>query len=113
MSQIKWYASNNSPFGGDEILALKNARAAAPYPLRDMPLVVLSRGIAIDPAGERGVEREQDRQRHQADLAALSRKGRQVTASAGTGHHIHIDEPQLVIQAIREVVDAVAGSKNR
>jgi hypothetical protein len=40
-------------------------------------------------------------------LAALSRKGKQITASATTGHHIHIDEPQLVIRAIREVVSAV------
>jgi pimeloyl-ACP methyl ester carboxylesterase len=106
MSQIKWFASNNSPFNGDEILALKNARSATLHPLGDMPLVVLSRGIPIDPSGERGVEREQERQRHNADLAALSRKGKQIAASPGTGHHIHIDEPELVIQAIREVVSA-------
>lgn len=106
MSQIKWYASNNSPFIGDEILALKTARAATKYPLGDMPLVVLTRGIPIPPTVERGIEREQERQRLKADLAALSRNGRQVTASAGTGHHIHIDEPQLVIRAIREVVSA-------
>ena len=108
MSQIKWYASNNSPFNGDEILALKKAREATKYPLGDMPLVVLARGIAIAPSAERGIEREQDRQRLTADLAALSRNGRQITASADTGHHIHIDEPQLVIRAIRDVVSAVA-----
>ena len=108
MSQIKWLASNNSPFNGDEILALKNARAATPYPLGDMPLIVLTRGIPIDPTAERGVEREQERQRFKADLAALSTKGRQIVASAGTGHHIHIDEPQLVIRAIREVVNEAA-----
>jgi pimeloyl-ACP methyl ester carboxylesterase len=108
MSQPNWYASNNSPFNGDEILALKNARAATPYPLGDMPLVVLSRGIPIDPAGERGVERERERQQHNVDLAALSRNGRQITAAPGTGHHIHIDQPELVIRAIREVVTAAA-----
>ena len=107
MSQIKWFASNNSPFNGDEILALKTARAATRYPLGDMPVVVLSRGIPIDPTGERGVEREQERHRLMADLAALSRNGKQITASASTGHHIHIDEPQLVVKAIREVVSAV------
>ena len=108
MSQTKWYASNNSPFNGDEILALKTARAATRYPLGDMPLVVLARGIPVDPATERGIEREQERHRLTADLAALSRNGKQITASADTGHHIHIDEPQLVIRAIREVVSAVA-----
>lgn len=108
MSQLKWSASNNSTLNGDEILALKTARAATPYPLGDMPLVVLTRGIPIDPTGERGVEREQERQRLKADLASLSRNGKEITASADTGHHIHIDEPQLVIRAIRDVVNAAA-----
>jgi pimeloyl-ACP methyl ester carboxylesterase len=107
MAQPKWFASNNSPFTGDEILALKQARAATRYPLGDMPLIALTRGIPIDPSGERGVEREQERLRLKADLAALSRNGKEVTASATTGHHIHIDEPQLVIQAIREVVTTI------
>ena len=109
MSQPNWLASNNSPFNGDEILALKNARAATPYPLGDMPLVVLTRGIPIDPSSERGVEREQERLRHKTDLAALSRNGRQLTASPTTDHHIHIDEPQLVARAIRDVVNTAAG----
>jgi len=104
ISQVKWFASNNSPFEGDEILALKNARAATAYPLGDMPVVVLTRGIPVDPAGERGAEREEERHRLAADLAALSRNGKQINASAATGHHIHIDEPQLVIGAIRDVV---------
>ena len=108
MSQVKWFASNNSTFNGDEILALKDSRAATPFPLGNMPVVVLMRGIPIDPSAERGVEREQDRQRLSADLAALSRDGRLVTASSGTGHHIHIDEPELVIRAIREVVGAAS-----
>ena len=77
-----------------------------PFPLGDMPVVVLMRGIPIDPTAERGVEGEHDRQRLSADLAELSRNGRLVTASASTGHHI--DEPELVIHAIREVVAAAA-----
>ena len=107
MSQPKWVASNNSPFGGEEILALKRARGATPHPLGDIPIVALTRGIPIDPAGERGAEREQERHRLAADLAALSRNGKVVKAAATTGHHIHIDEPQLVISAIRDVVNAV------
>lgn len=70
--------------------------------------MVLMRGIPIDASAERGVERERDRRRLSADLAALSRNGKLVDASDSTGHHIHIDEPELVIRAIREVVDAAA-----
>jgi len=104
MSQVKWFASNNSPFEGDEILALKNARTATAHPLDDMPIIVLTQSIPVDPANERGAEREEERHRLAADLAALSRNKKQINTSAATGHHIHIDEPQLVISAIHDVV---------
>ena len=38
-------------------------------------------------------------------LAALSRKSEQVIAT-NSGHHIQLDEPDLVIAAIRRVVAA-------
>jgi pimeloyl-ACP methyl ester carboxylesterase len=107
VSQPKSMAANNSSFGGDEVLALKRAREATQYPLGDIPIVALIRGIPVDPAGERAEEREQERHRLAADLAALSRNGTVVEAAATTGHHIHIDEPPLVIKAIRDVVSAV------
>jgi pimeloyl-ACP methyl ester carboxylesterase len=39
-------------------------------------------------------------------MAALSTRGKQIIAE-GCGHHIHVDRPQLVIDAIREVVETV------
>jgi hypothetical protein len=33
--------------------------------------------------------------------------GTHITAAATAGHHIHIDEPPLVIPSIREVVNAI------
>jgi hypothetical protein len=38
-------------------------------------------------------------------LARLSRNGKQIIA-AGCGHHIHIEDPQLVVKSIREVLAA-------
>lgn len=106
-AQVKWSAANNSRFNGDEVLALSKARAATPHPLGEMPLVVLTRAIPIEADAERGVEREQERLRHQADLASLSRRGRQRVASARTGHHIHLEEPEIVVEAVREVVSSI------
>lgn len=60
--------------------------------LGDMPLVVLT---ATDPDAERLKDQEQ--------TAALSRRGRHVIAS-GSGHWIPLDEPELVIEAVRDVV---------
>ena len=42
----------------------------------------------------------------QQRLAALSSRWRQIVA-AGSGHWVHFDEPELVIEAIREVVNDV------
>jgi pimeloyl-ACP methyl ester carboxylesterase len=46
----------------------------------------------------------------QAELAALSTRGRQLIAE-DCGHHIHVEQPQLVIDAIREVVEAVRAER--
>jgi pimeloyl-ACP methyl ester carboxylesterase len=106
-AQVKSSAANNSRFNGDEILALKKARAATLHPLGDIPLVVLTRGIPIASDAERGVEREEERLRHQADLATLSRQGRQRAAARSTGHHIHVEEPEIVVDAVRQVVRSI------
>jgi len=41
----------------------------------------------------------------QAELATLSSNGRQVIAE-DAGHYVHLDRPELVIDAIRDVLDA-------
>ena len=42
----------------------------------------------------------------QLDLLKLSRNSKQIIATT-SGHHIQLDDPELVIDAIREVVEAV------
>jgi hypothetical protein len=67
-----------------------------------LPLVVLSRGRAEEDAtGEEGHRREQ------TELVALSRSGRQVVAERSR-HHIPLQEPELVVAAIRDVLAAGA-----
>lgn len=78
------------------LAALREAgAAAAPISrLPDLPLVVLS-------------GRDQPArilEAHEA-LARLSVWGRHVIAT-GSGHWMHLDEPELVIKSVREVVDA-------
>jgi hypothetical protein len=40
-----------------------------------------------------------------AAVAALSRRGKQVIA-ARSGHHVQLEEPELVVSAIQQVVAA-------
>ena len=53
---------------------------------------------------------EQIRQELQQDLVHRSTMGKQVIATK-SGHFIHRDEPQLVVNAIREVIDATRNQK--
>lgn len=44
----------------------------------------------------------------QQELVRLSIQGKQIIATK-SGHNIHLDQPDLVINAIREIVDQVRG----
>lgn len=86
---------------------VREARAATP--LQPMPLVVLTAG-QIEPARwPEGWPLEEQAQLHlelQADLASLVPDGRLIVAEQ-SGHYIHQSRPDLVLDAIRQVVDAV------
>jgi pimeloyl-ACP methyl ester carboxylesterase len=60
--------------------------------LGDIPLIVISAGRQKEAS-----RLEQER------LTGLSSRGRQIIAK-GSGHWIHLDEPDIVVSAIREVV---------
>jgi len=77
-------------------------------PLRPMPLVVLSHGIpfAAPFAGWPSDTMEGIMLALQDDLAGLVPNARHIMAT-GSGHNLHQDQPELVIAAIRQVVDAV------
>lgn len=84
-------------------------RAARAKGLGNLPLVVLSHGQAQAVPGmpdEVNAAYEAAWQAMQAELAALSTKGRrQVVDQAG--HMIHHDQPEVVVDAIRSVVEQV------
>jgi pimeloyl-ACP methyl ester carboxylesterase len=82
-------------------LALRRA------PLRPMPLVVLAHGRPEpSPPGWPGEEVERLWQQLQRELAQLVPGGRLVVATE-SGHNIQDDQPELVLDAIGDVVQAV------
>jgi pimeloyl-ACP methyl ester carboxylesterase len=74
---------------------LKATRKDNPHPLGDRPTVVLSRGD----------EPNAEREAVHAALARLSTNSRH-SIVAGAGHEIHLFRPEVVIQAINDVVKA-------
>jgi pimeloyl-ACP methyl ester carboxylesterase len=91
-----WSQPKNFISLGQHVVALpvSAAQAAAVSSLRDLPLVVLS-----------GEHHAAPYIHWQRDLAQLSSRGRHVVAS-DSGHWIHLDHPELVTRAVREVVAA-------
>jgi pimeloyl-ACP methyl ester carboxylesterase len=74
-------------------LPQSSAEAAAVTTLGDLPLIVLTKNNVSE------IERT-----YQEELARLSSRGKQIYATQ-SGHWIHLDQPELVVQAIRELVD--------
>lgn len=98
MAQPKYDEARESEFDflGEELGVMHEERAKNKIPLSDLPLIVLARGKN---------QREANK-KLQADLVRLSRNSKQVIAE-NSGHHIHIDDPELVAKAILEVVNAI------
>ena len=101
LRQPKHYAASANDFEGEELALLITEQRKSEHPLGDRPLVVLTAGNVE--YGDRAME--DDRRRAQAALARLSRNGRQVVVE-GSGHHPHIERPDVVVNAIRDVLAA-------
>lgn len=87
---------------------LAAVRAAHITTLGDIPLIVLSHGKEQTMPGlsaETIHEFEQTFKQMHAELAAQSSNGKRIIAEK-SGHYIQLDQPELVIDAIREVVEA-------
>lgn len=86
--------------------SVEQARLA--QPLRDIPLVVIAHGLPEMFAGHMSLaaaaQAEQRWQKMQAELAQLSPSGKYMIAEK-SGHKIHIDQPELVVEVIRQVVE--------
>jgi len=80
----------------EEFTALRRQRLSADHPLGRLPLRVL----------ERAKDSTEVWHNQQVELARLSSAGKLIRAE-GSGHMIHLERPDLVAQAIREVIREV------
>ena len=93
-----------NPFELEELAELRAHRDSSAHPLGDLPLVVITRG-RLDEEGPEAQTREGEHRADQATMAAMSRRGKHVIAD-GSGHHVPLEAPALVADAVREVVAA-------
>jgi pimeloyl-ACP methyl ester carboxylesterase len=105
LGQIGHVAAAVNPFEYEELAALRVEGAKKPQPLGEMPLIVLTRGIS-EKEGADGEAFAAEHRREHAALASMSRKGKLVVATR-SGHHIQLDEPEIVVKSINEVLSAL------
>jgi pimeloyl-ACP methyl ester carboxylesterase len=104
LAQVGHVAAAVNPFENEELAGLRAERAKSEHPLGDMPLIVLTRGKSEE-EGPDGKAFEAEHRRDHAAMAAMSRNGKLIIAEH-SGHHVQIDEPELVIKAIRDALAA-------
>ena len=112
MNEAVRLRSQTANTAADELLSLEESFAqfsSVPEMLGDMPLIVLSRGkkwLTPGMSAELNKQYDQVWNELQADHAARSRNGIRIIAEK-SGHFIQKDQPELVIDAVRRVVEAV------
>jgi pimeloyl-ACP methyl ester carboxylesterase len=97
--RLSWAAEMD--WSPEELKRIHADRLTNRVTLGDLPLIVISRAAATRPDS---LSRE--RAANQRDLAALSRHGAAVTA-AHSGHNVHLEEPAVVVSAIRRIVNDI------
>jgi pimeloyl-ACP methyl ester carboxylesterase len=97
-------AAGVNPVELEELAALRADHAKTTHAFGDIPLIVLTRGIAEQDGPDARTIEEQHRKDHLA-LASLSTRGKLIIAER-SGHHIQLDQPDLVSQSIAEIVTA-------
>ena len=97
-------------FWPEELQAMYVARTAAPSPLEDKPLIVLvasgkGESAPSNISAEEWSRLQDGKRRQKAAMVSLSRN-HDVTIAEQSGHHIQLDEPELVVKAIQRVVES-------
>ena len=93
----------------EEMQAIYLAREHSPCQLGDIPLAVILAGDYGKPPSGISVEEwkrlNEEKRQQKAEFVTLSRNSRLIVAEK-SGHHVALDEPQIVTDAIHLVVDA-------
>jgi pimeloyl-ACP methyl ester carboxylesterase len=102
LTQIGHVAAAVNPVEVEEIAVLRKERMDNPQAYGDLPLVVITRGR---PESDSTAEREEARRAAHKAIASASRRGRWLIADR-SGHHVQIEQPDIVISAVKDVLSA-------
>jgi pimeloyl-ACP methyl ester carboxylesterase len=98
--------------GGDtldfrsDFIDMHKVTAQSDHPLQNIPLIVLSKTPSIDNDDDYTPDQLAWNQNLQAPLARLSTNSGHIVADH-SGHHIQLDEPDIVTASIFRIIDSV------
>jgi pimeloyl-ACP methyl ester carboxylesterase len=101
LSQLNYYAVNDNNYYIEETAMMLRERKKHPFMFDQMPLIVLTRGL----------QSEQEHNSQQKNMLTLSHNSKQIIAEK-SGHHIQFEDPDLVVEAIRQMIEAVKMHKS-
>jgi pimeloyl-ACP methyl ester carboxylesterase len=111
LGQVKHVAAAVNPVEAEELAQLRAERMRSEKPLADLPLIVITRGISEQQGPDSRANEAEHRKDH-AMIAGLSRRGKLIVAER-SGHHVQLDEPDLVVQSIRDVLGVALPATRR
>jgi len=100
MQQLSYYAVNDNDYYIEEAALLLKERKTYPYQLDEKPLLILTQGITHDTA----------RINRNSELLLLSHNSKQIVDNK-SGHHIQLEDPDLLVASIRQVYEAIKQHK--
>lgn len=112
-SQPKYYAADNGEFWAEKFAAMYADSLS--YQLGNKPLIVLC-SVKNEYPAELGLEITTnllaDKLQNQQRFLHLSSNSKLITTSK-SGHEIQLSEPELVVNAIKEIITVLASHSNR
>ena len=102
LGRVEHVVAAQNPNENEELAKLRAARVKGPYPLGDLPLDVVVRGIAEE-TGPGAAEREAARRRDFEVIVGTSRCGKLIVAER-SGHHVQLQQPDLVVTIVHDML---------
>jgi pimeloyl-ACP methyl ester carboxylesterase len=101
LGRVEHVVAAQNPAENEELAQLRADRLKSDKPLGDLPLIVVVRGLPEE-QGPDAAAREEERRKDFELVAGFSRQGKLVVAEK-SAHHIHLQQPELVIAIVREM----------
>jgi pimeloyl-ACP methyl ester carboxylesterase len=112
-TQLSYFkaVSSEMDWSPEDVADMYENKGKPDYMLGDIPLIVLSKGKGYYTGLPDSLELEKQRLDLQKDLTHLSTNSKNIVVK-NSGHNIHLEAPEIVIDAINQIITAYKAKSN-